>query len=216
MKFSSVLFDFDGTLANTLPLTIYGMQKVFEKYDHRSLDKEGIVAMFGPTEDGMIKENFRYQENVPAAIELYYQIYETEHARFVKENTEILDLLHFLQDKQIPAGVITGKSRRAYILSEKALGFEGLFQSVITGDDVAHPKPDTEGILRTLQKFQAVKEESIYIGDSNTDILAGKAAGVHTAGVHWLPVSQSASFSVKPDFYWEKVDEFIALLKSRS
>ncbi|RYM06320.1 HAD family hydrolase [Sporolactobacillus sp. THM7-7] len=214
MKLSTVLFDFDGTLANTLPLTIYGMQQVFEKYDHQSFDEEGIIDMFGLPEDGMIAENFRNKENVPVAIDRYYQIYQSEHERLVEKNPEIVTLLRYLKERNIQVGVITGKSRRAYRLSEKALGFEGVFQSVITGDEVKSHKPDPEGILRTLQLFQAKKEESIYIGDSNSDVLAGQAAGIHTAGVHWLPVSQSKAFPARPDFYWTKVDECLRLLQT--
>lgn len=214
MKFRTVLFDFDGTLANTLPLTIYGMQKIFEKFDGRSLSDEGIVAMFGPPENGMIAENFRHKENIQAAIDLYYQIYENEHHHFVENNADILNLLRELKERRITIGVITGKSRRAYRLSEKALGFEGFFESVITGDDVSRPKPDPEGIKRTLKKFEASPETSIYIGDSNTDILAGKAAGIQTAAVQWLPVSQSGSFPAKPDYYWTKVNDFIDLLRA--
>ncbi|GGL48470.1 HAD family hydrolase [Sporolactobacillus putidus] len=214
MKFRTVLFDFDGTLANTLPLTIYGMQEAFQKFDGRLFDKEGIVMMFGPTEDGMIAKNFRHRENIQEAIDFYYQFYENRHHDYVEDNADILKLLRELKEYDVKIGVITGKSRRAYLLSEKALGFEGLFESVITGDDVSRPKPDPEGIIKTLKKFGAAPESSIYIGDSNNDILAGKAAGIQTAAVQWLPVSQSNSFPAKPDYYWTKVHEFMDWLKA--
>ncbi|WP_100487978.1 HAD family hydrolase [Sporolactobacillus pectinivorans] len=212
MEFKTVLFDFDGTVANTLPLCIHGFQAVFKKYDDRSIDPEGVVAMFGPSDDGMIIKNFHHKENIAKAIELYYQIYENEHQDFVARNSDILNLLNELRNREINVGVITGKSRRAYQISEKALGFKGLFESVVTGDDVAIPKPDPSGILQTLSKFDASKETSIYIGDSNSDILAGKAAGIHTAAVQWLPVTQSSSYPSNPDFYWTKVDDFMRLL----
>ncbi|WP_353947787.1 HAD family hydrolase [Sporolactobacillus sp. Y61] len=217
MEFKTVLFDFDGTLANTLPLTIYGMQEVFRKYDGRTVGDDGIVAMFGPPEEGMIRNNFQHQENVHDAIDLYYRIYEKEHDRLAGENPNIVRLLHELHRQDIQTGVITGKSRRTFQISEKALGFKGLFQSVVTGDDVDIPKPDPTGVRKTLEKFDANPESSIYIGDSNTDIMAGKSAGIHTAAVQWLPVSQSHEFPAGPDFIWKKVDDFLNLLdKNRS
>lgn len=213
MEFRTVLFDFDGTVANTLPLCIHGFQTVFKKYDLRSVDAAGVVSMFGPTDDGMILKNFHHQENVQEAIELYYEIYETEHQKYVEPNSEILSLLKELKHRGTRVGLITGKSRRAYQISEKALGFEGLFESVITGDDVDLPKPDPSGILSTLDELNADKESSIYVGDSNSDILAGKAAGIHTAAVQWLPVTQSSTYPANPDFYWTRVEDFKQLLK---
>lgn len=46
----AVLFDFDGTLANTLPICYYAFQNVFKKYDNRELSTNEISAMFGPSE----------------------------------------------------------------------------------------------------------------------------------------------------------------------
>ncbi|WP_010631216.1 HAD family hydrolase [Sporolactobacillus vineae] len=213
MEFKTVLFDFDGTVANTLPLCIHGFKSVFKKYDHRSIDTEGIISMFGPTDDAMIRKNLRDQDAVPEAIEFYYQIYTNEHKKYVGDHPAILRLLKALKRRQIQVGLITGKSRRAYTISEKLLGFEGFFQSVITGDDVTVPKPDPQGILKMLDHFHANKETAIYIGDSNNDILAGKAAGIHTAAVQWFPMSQSGSYPAGPDYYWTDVNDFIDLLQ---
>ncbi|MFX3617012.1 MAG: HAD family hydrolase [Sporolactobacillus sp.] len=215
MKLRTVLFDFDGTLANTLPLTIHGMQYVFKTFDERTIRDDEVIAMFGPPEDGMISENFRHKDRIAEAIDCYFSIYTKEHQDYVENNSDILKLLQELKEQHIPVGVITGKSRRSYLLSEKALGFQGLFSHVITGDEAAAPKPDPQGILQTLELFQADPASSIYIGDSNIDVLAGKAAGIHTAAVQWLPMSQSSDFPAAPDYYWTDVNPFIALLKKQ-
>lgn len=214
MQLRNVLFDFDGTLANTLPLTVHAMQIVFKKYEGRTFDHDGIVSMFGPPEEGMIADNFSNKESITEATELYFELYEKEHYNFVEKNEEIIDLLHLLKDQGMKIGVITGKARRSYLISEEKLGFKGLFDSVITGDEVARPKPDPEGIKRTLEKFEADLDASIYVGDANGDTLAGKAAGIHTAAVQWLPVSQSSAFPANPEFYWKKVSQFAELLKN--
>lgn len=215
MEFRTVLFDFDGTVANTLPLCIHGFKSVFKKYDNRDITTDGIISMFGPTDDEMIRKNLQHQEKIPEAIEYYYQIYMNEHKKFVADNPGILRLLTKLNRRQVQVGLITGKSRHAYTISEKILGFEGLFKSVLTGDDVTIPKPDPQGILKTLKNFHAEKDTAIYIGDSNNDILAGKAAGIHTAAVQWFQMSQSGSYPAGPDYYWTDVNDFLQLL-SRS
>ncbi|MCO7125729.1 HAD-IA family hydrolase [Sporolactobacillus shoreicorticis] len=214
MELQNVLFDFDGTLANTLPLTIFAMQKVFKKYDGQSYDGHEIVSMFGPPEEEMVRKNLKNQSAALDAVDLYFILYEEEHDRYVEKNAEIFNMLGLLKDMGIRIGLITGKARRSFLISEEKLGFKDIFDSVITGNDVVNPKPDPEGIKQTLIKFEADPAKSIYIGDANGDILAGKAAGIHTAAVQWLEMSQSDSYPANPEFYWTKVSQFVELLKN--
>ncbi|MFT8871211.1 MAG: HAD family hydrolase [Sporolactobacillus sp.] len=212
MALETLLFDFDGTLANTLPLTIYGMQTVFAQYDGRRLSATDIIAMFGPTEDGMIKKNLHNKEQVQAAIACYYDIYASEHRQYVERDTAIIELLELLKRRQLSVGIITGKSRRSYRLSEDALGLSRLVEHVITGDDVVHPKPNPEGIIQMIENFHANPATTIYIGDSNSDVVAGKAAGIQTAAVQWMALSQSGSYPAGPDYFWTDVRELIQLV----
>jgi len=56
---------------------------------------------------------------------------------------------------------------------------------VVTDDDVAAPKPDPEGLLAAARALGLPPGEIVYVGDSPTDLLAGKAAGMRTAAVLW-------------------------------
>lgn len=47
MKYKAVLFDFDGTLADTLSVCFYSFQTIFKKYDGRTLSKKEMIEMFG-------------------------------------------------------------------------------------------------------------------------------------------------------------------------
>lgn len=58
------------------------------------------------------------------------------------------------------------------------LGMGSMFDATITGDDVSEPKPDPEGIFKAMRALQAVPEETLFVGDSNADIQAGKSAGL--------------------------------------
>ena len=78
----AIIFDFDGTLANTLPICYYAFQCVFNEFDSRNLSIEEIKAMFGPSETGIIRENLS-NSNKDAAIELYYAKYSERHNQLV-------------------------------------------------------------------------------------------------------------------------------------
>jgi pyrophosphatase PpaX len=69
-KIKAIIFDFDGTLADTLPVCFSAFQAVFRKFDNRELTPEEIKAMFGPSETGIIRRNLINTDH-ENAIELY-------------------------------------------------------------------------------------------------------------------------------------------------
>ncbi|WNS42363.1 HAD family hydrolase [Paenibacillus sp. MMS20-IR301] len=213
MSIQAVLFDFDGTLADTLPLSFRAFQAVFKQYDHREVSRDELVTMFGPTEEGIIGGNFADPSSVPQAIEDYYSLYEQGHFEEFQNEASILELLQALKQQGLKLGVITGKSRRAYQISAGALELEHYFDIAITGDDVVKPKPDPEGIHTALRTLGIDSSSAVFVGDSNADILAGKAAGLRTYGVRWLSTFQSQAYDVPPDGIFNSVAEFRQLLK---
>lgn len=214
MTIKAVLFDFDGTLADTLPLSFFAFKFIFKKYDNREVTTEELISMFGPTEDDIISINLLNKEYVAEAISEYYQIYKKDHASQVHMTDEMQKLLMYIRSNNIKMGVITGKSRAAFQISSDSLNLSHFFDIVITGDDVQKPKPNPEGIFTVLEFLGVSKDEAVFIGDSNADIKAGKAAGLRTFGVQWLSTYQSTHFEIEPDFVFTKIDQFLKILES--
>lgn len=92
----AIIFDFDGTIANTLPICYYSFQSVFKEFDNRDLSNEDIKAMFGPSETGIIRENLIHL-NKEQAIEMYYEKYLENHLQLVKPNLEMDELLKYIK-----------------------------------------------------------------------------------------------------------------------
>ncbi|WP_188455730.1 HAD family hydrolase [Virgibacillus oceani] len=210
----AIIFDFDGTLADTLPVCYYAFQSVFKEFDNVDVTADEVKAMFGPSETGIIRENLT-DPNHDKAIELYYERYNERHSELVFNNKEINDLLLFLKEEGYKLGIVTGKAKRSLLISLEYLDMSDLFDVIITGDDVNNPKPHPEGVNKALEILDVKNTETVFLGDSNADILAGKQANVHTVGVLWLPNYQAPEFSVKPDQLFSSVDEFIVSLKKR-
>lgn len=209
---NAVVFDFDGTLANTLPICFYAFQSVFKEFDKRELSSDTIKEMFGPSETGIIQNNLLHP-NKEEAIEYFYDKYSESHKCLVDIDPEILELLKGLKEANIKTGIFTGKAKRSLDISLKALNMEDLFDVIITGDDVIKPKPHPEGLLKALSLLQVANSEAIYIGDSDADIVAGVQANVYTIGVEWLPEYQTSTFSEQPDVIMKSVKELQRLLK---
>lgn len=204
----AVIFDFDGTLADTLPVCFLAFESVFKKFDNRDVTSEEIKAMFGPSETGIIRENLK-NKNYNEAIELYYEIYKERHKNIVQNNEDVNALLRLLKTKGYKLGIVTGKARRSLDISLDCLGLHNYFDVMITGDDVEFPKPHPEGIFKALNYLDVLPNEAVFLGDSDADIMAGKQANVLTIGVHWLPNYQTINFNVQPDEVYSSINELI-------
>jgi pyrophosphatase PpaX len=211
--FRAVLFDFDGTLAPSLPLWIkayqialrhYGMFLSEEEIAARCLfrDWDKVAAEFGVftgeeiriSVDAGLKEAFAEAVLFPLAQPLI------EHCR-----------LHDLQ-----VALVTSAPRHLIVDVLGRLLVHDLFDFVVCGDDVPNYKPHPEPVLTTLAALKREPHEAIMIGDSYVDILAGKAAGTSTA--LYLPDSGSSLHDVQrlrdsgPDHIFSDHSELAELL----
>lgn len=203
----TVLFDFDGTIADTLPLIFHTFREVLWNYTGEKHSDEDIVAMFGPPEKGIIEKQVNSNRR-EAAFRDFHRIYGEKHSEFVKADPGIVKTLQFLQDRRLRLGIVTGKGRISAEVSLQQLQLASFFEVVITGDDVERPKPHPEGLWHAMHRLGAQPSETAYVGDSDADILAGKRAGVRTVGVNWLAVSQTEAFTEQPDAFFERFSPF--------
>ncbi|MFY4774023.1 HAD family hydrolase [Metabacillus sp. RGM 3146] len=203
----AILFDFDGTLADTLPNIYHSFKSIFKTYDQSNFSSEEIMKMFGPPETEIIDLHLQHEDK-ESAKEDYYHEYEKNHSLYVKRNEEITEVLHTLKDNGVKLGVVTGKSKRSLGLSLKELGMENIFSVMITGNDVKNPKPDPEGIEMAIKKLNLKKTDAIYIGDSDSDIEAGNRAEITAYAAQWLPNFETAEYDHQPKERIRSVSEF--------
>ena len=79
----------------------------------------------------------------------------------------------------------TAKIRSASLHLLETLGVRHHFDYIIASDDMQRMKPDPQSVQMVLEHFQAAPEEAVFVGDMKTDVMAGRAAGVHTIGVSY-------------------------------
>jgi len=196
----TVLFDFDGTIADTLPFCFTAFRSTFSTFLQKEYSDENIVSLFGPTEIEMIRAEIpggHHEE----AIEHFYRVY-TEEQRRVQNPPKILQMVRMFHQTGIKMGIVTGKGKRSADISIELLQLQPYFSVVITGDDVEKPKPDPEGIHKALAAIGETADKVWFVGDSDADIWAAKAAGISAVGVNWFAVSQKmGGFQPEPDYF---------------
>ncbi|HPO50963.1 MAG TPA: HAD family hydrolase, partial [Spirochaetota bacterium] len=157
-KIEAILFDFDGTLANTLPLIFDSFRGLFREFKNQEITPAEVESMFGPTEIGIIKKQFK--EKIPEVIEKFYKTYEEKHIDFQHKEEEFIDLLEFIKSKGLKIGIVTGKGRDTLNISLRLLKMDKYFDVLISGDDVQDPKPSPEGIYKALEKINVLPEKT--------------------------------------------------------
>lgn len=204
-RYKLFIFDFDGTLADTLEVYFDCFETIFTSFGLESANRVEIESWFGPNEIGILTKRFGQHEQLDQIIEVFLANYEAKHPQLVRENLEIQEFLTYLRRKNKKLAIFTGKGQKTFDFSTSALQMENLFDYVVTGDDVQRPKPDPEGLLKVLAKFKASPAEAIYFGDSNGDILTARNVGMDCAIVKWF--CPDKVFSMIPTYEFQNFSQ---------
>lgn len=200
----AVLFDFDGTLADTLPLYVKAYDTALKKIGFQFNTEKISRTCFNNKEDKIC-----LALGVPDKIKDFTNAYFSAAKSMFKE-IELFDdsitTLQFLKKKGIKNVIITF-AYKWYIdsvLKEKNL--QGYFDLIISADDVKNSKPDPEAVLKTQKLLNLNTDEMIVVGDAKNDILMGKNARVKT--VLFSPKNYSLYYD-KEDLYNTRPDHII-------
>ncbi len=198
-RFETLIFDLDGTLADTLPLIYEAFNDAFEPVTGKLLTPEEIRRLFGPPDNYVIRNVLGPQE-FPAGIERYVDTYRRRHHALVDLYEGMADLLTDLCDQRVRLAVVTGKSRSTALMTLDLLGVLDRFEVVYAGDDVERQKPDPMALTLALHDLgHDDPATAAMIGDSAADVIAGKAVGVTTIGVLWGSPDHADLLAAGPD-----------------
>ncbi|HEY3782761.1 MAG TPA: HAD family hydrolase [Fimbriimonadaceae bacterium] len=203
--FKGIIFDFDGTLADTMPLAIEAFRRALHPVHGRMLADEEIKASFGPTERGTMPVLAPGLEE--ATLAEYYRHYTDLHSGLITPFQGIHELLVTLSERRVRLGIVTGKGETSLTISLEHIGLNGVFESIEVGCDDRPCKP--LGIARILAEWGLAGDDVLYVGDAPSDVPAAREAGVPIAAVAWAdPSSVGALRDKQPDWLFETVESF--------
>ncbi|WP_134087906.1 HAD family hydrolase [Olivibacter sp. XZL3] len=212
-KLKMVIFDLDGTLANTLPLCIKAFKESIEPLANRKLSDAEIIATFGPSEEGTIRAFVADDHHANALIE-YYNSYTKLHDMVPTCFEGVPDVLSFLEQNGVLITMVTGKGQKSALLSLEKFGILHCFRHIETGNSEGPSKE--KGIVNILKKFGLDPDEAVYVGDAPSDITAARKSNVPMVAVTWAPTTDKQALEeLKPDQLIETVSDFFTYLKNR-
>lgn len=206
-----VLFDLDGTVIDTNELIIESLQHVLEERLGIAAQRERLIPYMGLP----LTDQFRELSGLDdvSELEAAYRAYNMQrHDKMVSLFPHVLHVVRSLHEHGVKLGVVTTKMRRS---SERMLRtFELLpyMGAVVTMDDVVRAKPDPEPVLQALRLLGARAEETLMVGDSPADMVAGRSAGALTAAVEWSLKGPQALRAYKPDFMLRDMRDLLPIV----
>jgi phosphoglycolate phosphatase len=183
----AILFDLDGTLADTAPDLVAAMNRVRAArglaptpYDLlRPVASAGARGLIGAA-FGLTPEDEGFDDLRTAFLDTYEAYIAVESRIF----DGISELLQRLAANGIAWGIVTNKASR---FTDKLVPLIGLQHAacVVSGDTTAHSKPHPAPLLEGARRVGVAPEQCWYVGDDLRDIQAGKAAGMATIAAAW-------------------------------
>lgn len=197
-----IIWDFDGTLADTQPFIEAGMDHALKTVGLDSNIKQAWLQHVGlPLKDGARAVFGSMGIEYDLVIKAYQGFNHIENEYLVKGFDGINELLKELKCLNIPMAIASSKNKNPLNRQLKMLGWEHYFYPVVTPNDVQAGKPDPESVYKCLIAHNAKPEDAIVIGDTEFDLEMAQRANVASLAVCYGFQSMKTMGSYNPIAY---------------
>jgi pyrophosphatase PpaX len=213
MTLRGMIFDLDGTLADTVPVCLAAFRDALLEYRGRDYSDEEIVAMFGQTEEGILRRVV--PEQWEAAVRAYNIAYERRHDSCPEPFPGVLAALDLLESRGVALAMVTGKARASAEYSLRRLGLDRSIPLVEVGSPEGPIKP--EGLRRVVAHWGFAPHEVAYIGDADSDVAAALEVGLIPLQAAWASsASLTGAGSADAAAIFKNVDEFVEWIEKNT
>jgi 2-phosphoglycolate phosphatase len=186
MPSRAVLFDFDGTLADTAPDLAAAVNRMRAQHGQEPLPLERLRPFASAGARGLVHAAFGVKPDDPEYKSLRESFLDFYAERVCKDTTlfpGIAELLDELRARDIRWGVVTNKATR--FTDQILLSLQLKPDCVACGDTTAHLKPHPASLLHAAEQLNLPPGSCYYLGDDLRDMKAAHAAGMHAIAVQW-------------------------------
>ena len=183
----AIVFDMDGTLLDTLQDLTNAVNMALSKYGLPEKTVAEVCKVVGNGARNLVKGVVPEGEKHPD-FDAIFEDYKTYYAQHCEEETKpyegILELLQELKKRKYQMAVVSNKPDPAVkVLAEKY--FPGCFKVAIGDMEGYNRKPAPDLVYKALEELGAKKEEAIYVGDSDVDLMTAMNAELPCVSVTW-------------------------------
>lgn len=181
----AILFDLDGTLADTAPDLAYALNRTLKHYGRSPLPYQRIRPVVSHGGIALIRLGFGMQQDEPGFEERRQYLLDAYLNNLCRE-TRLFDgmdgVLEHLEREAIAWGIVTNKPAWLTDPLMQQMGLHLRTPAIVSGDTCTHRKPHPEPIEYACELLGVSPRASWYVGDAGRDMQAGRAAGCTTIG----------------------------------
>jgi pyrophosphatase PpaX len=216
LPWAAVLFDLDGTLADTVELILHCFRHTMRTHLGVVPDDSAWLAGLGIPLREQLRGFARSDEEFAEMLDTYVEYQKSVHDDMVSPFPDAAKVMSALRAEGVSVGVVTSKRCEVARRTLARCGLEGAYGVLVGVDDVARPKPDPEPVQLALGRLglRGNARDTLFVGDSPYDIRAGRAAGTYTGAALWGPFSREVLDGEGPDFLLESLMDVLALRPS--
>lgn len=204
-----IIFDFDGTLAETNTLILKAMGQTFMELFGGYTDEQ-LLDCIGPP---LIKTASKlYPEDPQHFVNTYRKYQFGLHDTMITAYPGVIEMLDKLQTMDLKLAIVTSKKRDMFLKGLRKLEMEKYFDVLVTEDDVTHHKPDPEPMNLALSGMGLTADTCIMVGDNHHDILAARGVGMKSVAVAWSIKGLDFLKEHNPDFIMHNADDIFDMI----
>jgi HAD superfamily hydrolase (TIGR01509 family) len=201
----TLLFDWDGTLADSAHLGLAAFEKTFDElgvpFAHAVYEATYSPNWYSTYEAlGLPKEHWQ------SADELWIRHYGEQSAPLIEA---VGETLLSLRDKGYQLAIVTSGSRSRVSREVEQCVLRDAFAVIICNEDIVNKKPHPEGLELAMREMNVAPSQCAYVGDAPEDIEMGRRGQVMTIGVRSDYPSSARVLGAKPDLYLERLAELL-------
>lgn len=233
-EIKALIFDFDGVIANTIVDICLSVNSTLEHFGYSSLSQKQIVILVGNGAENLLRRSIAASLQISKNVlptepvfedvyKWYIEYYKNHCAEKTSLYPKVQDLLDFLTIKEIPATIVSNKPQEITDTILSKMNINKYFTSVIGPEKTNHVKPDPEGLILAMEHINQrqqdrglpiiLPENVLMVGDSDTDIQAGKSAGTKTCAIMTGYGNREKLLASQADISLCEVSELLLLLQ---
>ena len=187
MAIRAVIWDLDGTLLDTLSDLAGSVNAALDMHGLPLHTLDEIRSFVGGGIKNLIDRSVPagYGEEATKAVLADFTAHYAQHSKdLTRPYDGIIEGLDALLDKGIRMGIVSNKID--FAVKELSAEYFGNRMQVAVGDDPSRPrKPAPDSVWEAMRQLGAAKEETVYVGDSDVDVITARNAGVACVAVSW-------------------------------
>ena len=202
-----IMFDLDGTLADTGPDLANSVNYTRYRFELEPLPQQLIYTHIGRGVEYLLRHAVAVE--APSHFREIMRVFLEHYEQHLLDKTvlypHVHEVLDYFGDKR--SAVVTNKLHHLAVIVLRGLGIEERFDAILGGDSGAEKKPDPALLRLVLTQFQIIPVNALMVADGDTDIEAGKCAGVVTCGVTYGLANKADLIAAGPDFLIDDLEQ---------